>query len=166
MVTTIQKKPIQKPKPKPASKPAPKPKPKPEPAPPPPSTKKKEENNDNDSGGSVDEKGNPYPIKNPEGGDPTCTGGYKIDYDFDIFDPIDPLFRCIPSLKDPSDGFAGKMLEMANNPSSGVINDMTNMNPIGGAGNSRRKNTRIRIRRRTRRRRHRHRTRRRDRTHH
>jgi len=147
-------------KPKPAPKP--KPEPKPEPSPPPPSTKKNEENN---SGGSVDEKGNPFPIENQEGGDPTCTGGYKIDYDFDIFDPIDPLFRCIPALKDPSDGFAGKMLEMANNPSSGVINDMTNMNSIGGAVNSRRKNTRNRRRTRRTRRTRRHHTRRRRRTH-
>jgi len=63
--------------------------------------KKKKE----DTGGPVDEKGNPFPIDNPEGGDPICPGGYKIDYDFDPFnDPPDPLFRCISSLKDPNDG--------------------------------------------------------------
>jgi len=57
-----------------------------------------------DAGGPVDEKGNPFPIENPEGGDPICPGGYKIDYDFDPFnDPINPPFRCISSLKDPSD---------------------------------------------------------------
>ena len=62
-------------------------------------SKKKE-----DTGGPVDEKGNPFPIDNPEGGDPICPGGYKIDYDFDPFnDPPDPLFRCISSLKDPND---------------------------------------------------------------
>jgi hypothetical protein len=58
-----------------------------------------------DAGGPVDEKGNPFPIENPEGGDPICPGGYKIDYDFDPFnDPINPPFRCISSLKDPNDG--------------------------------------------------------------
>lgn len=63
-------------------------------------SKKKE-----DTGGPVDEKGNPFPIDNPEGGDPICPGGFKIDYDFDpLNDPINPLFRCISSLKDPNDG--------------------------------------------------------------
>ena len=66
----------------------------------PTNSKKKE-----DAGGPVDEKGNPFPIDNPEGGDPICPGGYKIDYDFDPFnDPINPPFRCISSLKDPNDG--------------------------------------------------------------
>ena len=64
-------------------------------------SKKKKE----DTGGPVDEKGNPFPIDNPEGGDPICPGGYKIDYDFDpLNDPINPPFRCISSLKDPNDG--------------------------------------------------------------
>ncbi len=63
-------------------------------------SKKKKE----DTGGPVDEKGNPFPIENPQGGDPICQGGYKIDYDFDPFnDPINPPFRCISSLKDPND---------------------------------------------------------------
>lgn len=63
-------------------------------------SKKKE-----DAGGPVDEKGNPFPIDNPEGGDPICPGGFKIDYDFDpLNDPINPPFRCISSLKDPNDG--------------------------------------------------------------
>jgi hypothetical protein len=58
-----------------------------------------------DAGGPVDEKGNPFPIDNPEGGDPICPGGFKIDYDFDpLNDPINPPFRCISSLKDPNDG--------------------------------------------------------------
>lgn len=64
-------------------------------------SKKKKE----DTGGPVDEKGNPFPIENPQGGDPICPGGFKIDYDFDPFnDPPDPPFRCISSLKDPDDG--------------------------------------------------------------
>jgi hypothetical protein len=58
-----------------------------------------------ESGGPVDEKGNPLPLDNPEGGDPICPGGYKIDYDFDPFnDPINPPFRCISALIDPNDG--------------------------------------------------------------
>ncbi len=36
-------------------------------------SKKKKE----DTGGPVDEKGNPFPIDNPQGGDPICPGGYK-----------------------------------------------------------------------------------------
>jgi hypothetical protein len=64
-------------------------------------SKKKKE----DTGGPVDEKGNPFPIDNPEGGDPICPGGFKIDYDFDpLNDPINPPFRCISSLKDSNDG--------------------------------------------------------------
>jgi hypothetical protein len=74
-------------------------------SPPPPKIDKKKEEN---KGGPVDEKGNPFPIDNPEGGDPICPGGYKIDYDFDpMNDPIDPPFRCIPALKDDSDGKDG-----------------------------------------------------------
>jgi len=103
-------------------------------APPPKIDKKKEEN----KGGPVDEKGNPFPIDNPEGGDPICPGGYKIDYDFDpMNDPINPPFRCIPALKDDSDGAAAKMLEMANNPSAGVANAATGDIPSFGGGNNR-----------------------------
>ena len=94
-------------------------------------------NDDNGEGGgdsgSLDEKGNPFPIKNEEGGDPTCPGGYKIDYQFDpINDPINPLFRCIPALKDPNDGVAGKLLAMANNPSGGLENLAMGANPMAG----------------------------------
>jgi hypothetical protein len=102
------------------------------------SNKKKDEN----KGGPVDEKGNPFPIDNPDGGDPICPGGYKIDYDFDPFnDPINPPFRCISALADPNDGAAGKALQMANNPSSGVANSTTGEIPsFGGRVNrSRRK---------------------------
>ena len=91
---------------------------------------------EDDKGGPLDEKGNPYPIDNPEGGDPICPPGYKIDYDFDLFnDDIDPLFRCISSLKDPSDGVANKVLQMANNPSSGIQNMAMNI-PTGKGGGS------------------------------
>ena len=74
----------------------------------------------NDDGPPVDKYGNPFPIENPEGGDPICTGGYKIDYQFDpLNDPINPPFNCIPILKGPG-SLAGKLLAMANNPSAGV----------------------------------------------
>ena len=113
--------------------------------------KKKEEK----KGGPVDEKGNPFPIDNPEGGDPICPGGYKIDYDFDPFnDPINPPFRCISSLKDPSDGAVGKAIQMANNPSSGVANATTGEIPAFGGRNKYRKRTR-KIKRSRRRRSHR-----------
>ena len=91
----------------------------------------------------LDEHGNPFPMENKEeGGDPICPGGYKIDYQFDpMNDPINPLFRCIPALKDPNDGAAGKLLAMANNPSAGVENLVTGMPGIGGRrGRKRRRN--------------------------
>ncbi len=103
------------------------------PKPAPPKLNIKEEKKD---GGPVDEKGNPFPIENSEGGDPICTGGYKIDYDFDPWnDPINPLFRCIQALKDPTDGIAEKMMKMANNPSNNVINAAVgNVPGVGGGG--------------------------------
>ncbi len=98
---------------------------------------------DEDEKGNLDEKGNPLPIENPEGGDPICVGGYKIDYQFDpINDPINPPFRCITALKDPSDGIAGKLLKMANNPSSGVANMAATGNVPGVGGKRRRKTIR------------------------
>ena len=96
--------------------------------------KKKPEETTDDKG-ALDEKGNPYPIENPEGGDPICPGGYKIDYQFDIMDNINPLFRCVPALKEDGDGVAGKLLKMANNPSGGVANMMTG--PLPGFGGKR-----------------------------
>jgi hypothetical protein len=98
--------------------------------------KKKPEETTDDKG-ALDEKGNPYPIENPEGGDPICPGGYKIDYQFDIFDPINPLFRCVPALKEDGDSVAGKLLKMANNPSGGVANIMTGPLPVFGGGKHR-----------------------------
>ena len=106
--------------------------------------KKKPEETTDDKG-ALDEKGNPYPIENPEGGDPICPGGYKIDYQFDIFDPINPLFRCIPALKEDGDGVADKLLKMANNPSGGVANIMTGPLPVFG-GKHRRRGTKRRRR--------------------
>ena len=113
---------------------------------------KKNDDNDNDNdnkepnkgGDGLDEKGNPLPQENQEGGDPTCPGGYKIDYQFDpINDPINPLFRCIPALKDPTDGVAGKLLAMANNNSGGVENLATGTIPAFG-GTTRRSTRRDR----------------------
>jgi hypothetical protein len=105
---------------------------------PPPVQKKPEpepEPEADENKGPLDENGNPFPIENPEGGDPICPGGYKINNQFDIFDPINPLFRCITSLKEDGDGggMAKKMLAMANEPSSGITNVITtNKLPIGG----------------------------------
>jgi hypothetical protein len=104
-------------------------------------TKKLKENQDK---GPVDEKGNPYPIENPDGGDPICPGGYKIDYQFDIFDPINPPFRCISALKEDGDGVADKLLKMANNPSDGVANIMTGPLPVFGGGRHRSRSHRLR----------------------
>jgi hypothetical protein len=108
--------------------------------------KKKPEETTDDKG-ALDEKGNPYPIENPEGGDPICPGGYKIDYQFDIFDPINPLFRCVPALKEDGDSVAGKLLKMANNPSGGVANIMTGPLPGFGGGKHRSRSHRHRLRR-------------------
>ena len=85
--------------------------------------KVKEKNPEKDNVGALDEKGNPFPIENQDGGDPTCPGGYKIDYDFDPFnDPINPLFRCISALKDPNDGPTSNIMNKLNNPSSNLTN--------------------------------------------
>jgi hypothetical protein len=114
-------------------------------APPPPKIDKKKDEN---KGGPLDENGNPFPFDNPDGGDPICPGGYKIDYDFDPFnDPINPPFRCISSLKDPNDGVAAKMLEMANNPSAGIVNStIGNIPALGGRANRTRRKYRKKIR--------------------
>jgi hypothetical protein len=84
--------------------------------------KKKEKNPENKPSGGLDEKGNPFPIENPEGGDPICPGGYKIDYDFDPFnDPINPLFRCISALKEPSEEpKESSIMDKLNNPASNI----------------------------------------------
>ena len=93
--------------------------------------KNKNKNIGNNTDSSTDKDGFPLPLADPNGGPPTCTSGYKIDYNYDPFnDEIDPLFNCISSLKDPDDGIAGKILEMANNTSSGVENIMTSRRPL------------------------------------
>jgi hypothetical protein len=109
-----------------------------------PSNKNKKKEKDkipgNGSGGALDEKGNPFPIENQDGGDPTCPGGYKIDYDFDPFnDPINPLFRCISALKDPNDIITSNIMNKLNNPESGVTDIVKSEIPIKipAAGGSR-----------------------------
>ncbi len=87
---------------------------------------------DGEDGPALDELGNPLPIENPEGGDPICIADYTIDYEFDITDPINPPFRCISVLKDQNDGLAGKMMDMANNPSSGVTELASGMGGLPG----------------------------------
>ena len=100
-----------------------------------------------DDNGGLDEKGNPYPIENPEGGDPICPSGYKIDYDFDVFDPINPPFRCISYLKDLTDtNKINKIMNKLNNPSNNITRVARNiiMPPVRG-GARRRTRTRARI---------------------
>ena len=102
--------------------------------------------NDN---GPQDEKGNPFPIKNPEGGDPTCPGGYKIDYDFDVFDPINPPFRCISALIEPSvANEPSKIMEKLNNPASNVTGLAAKAlnKPVGGRRYRSHRHTRTRTR--------------------
>lgn len=82
-------------------------------------TNTKKKNGMDEGGGDVDEKGRPRPLKNPEGGDPICPGGWKIDNDFNILDRIAPPFSCISALKDKSDGIS-KIMNKINNPASGV----------------------------------------------
>jgi len=97
--------------------------------------KEKEKENNNSSSG-LDEKGNPFPMEDPEGGgDPICPGGYKIDYDFDPFnDPINPPFRCISALKDPSN--APSIMNKLNNPASNIA-DLASVKSLAlGGGRS------------------------------
>jgi hypothetical protein len=124
-------------------------------------TKRLKQEKKNQDKGPVDEKGNPLPMDNPEGGDPVCIGGYKIDYQFDpLNDPINPPFRCISALKEDGDGgMANKVLEMANNPSLAVGDMMLgngNMPTMGIGGKKPKKITRRIRRRRSRRSRRRH----------
>lgn len=49
-----------------------------------------------------DEKGNPLPIRDPNGGKPSCPAGFIINNDFSPFDPINPPYRCKVD-KDPPD---------------------------------------------------------------
>ena len=114
---------------------------------------KEKESKKNNSSGDLDEKGNPYPMEDPEGGgDPICPPGYKIDYDFDPFnDPINPPFRCIPALKDPDDG--PSIMNKLNNPASNITDLASVIAPAAGGGMStkrirRRKRMRMRMRKR------------------
>jgi len=63
-------------------------------------------------GGAEKKDAAPDPVENPDGGDPVCPGGWKIDYTFSIYDKINPLFNCISSLKDSASGIAGKVKNM------------------------------------------------------
>ena len=100
--------------------------------------KVKEKISGNGSEGSLDEKGNPLPTDDPKGGgDPICPGGYKIDYDFDPFnDPINPPFRCISALKDPSDGPTTNIINKLNNPASNITDLASVTAPAAGGGRS------------------------------
>lgn len=99
---------------------------------------KEREKEKNNSSSGLDEKGNPLPMDDPKGGgDPICPGGYKIDYDFDPFnDPINPPFRCIPALKDPSDGPTTNIINKLNNPASNITDLAYVTAPAAGGGKS------------------------------
>ena len=98
-------------------------------------------------GGYMDEIGSPLPLQDPEGGTPICPGGWKIDDDFDISDPLEPPFRCISALKYTSEGIS-RMMNKLNNPASGVTDiakrAIPRNAPAAGGG---RKHTSRRIRR-------------------
>jgi hypothetical protein len=114
---------------------------------------KTKKNDEAKEGGELDEKGNPYPIENKNGGDPTCPGGYKIDYDFDVFDPINPPFRCISALIEPSvANEPSKIMEKLNNPASNVTGLAAKAlnKPVGGRRYRSRRHTHTRTRTRTR----------------
>lgn len=119
-------------------------------------SKKKHKNTDRNG---IDEKGHPLPSKNPDGGAPICPSGYKIDYDFDVFDPLNPPFRCIPDTM--SQNQINKIMNNLNNPLNNITRALT-LPPAAGGGSSSRRRPRMRTRTRTRRRikhrtRHRHR---------
>ena len=112
-------------------------------------TSKKNKETDNDNG--LDEKGRPKPTTKTEGGGPICPGGWKIDNDFDAFDPINPPFTCISALKDPSDSNQiHKIMNNLNNPSDNITGLATKMiiPPAAGGGITpirRRRHTRRRM---------------------
>jgi len=146
-------------KPTPKLKPTPKPTPKLKPKVKKTIRKKNKPENKNkpekDANGDLDEKGNPYPIEDPEGGSkPICPPGYKIDDDFDPFnDPINPLFRCIPDLKEPDDGLANSLMNEMNQSSNNGVSIKNDSLPIpdddelsSGGGRRRRRMTPARMR--------------------
>jgi hypothetical protein len=107
----------------------------------------------------LDEKGHPLPLFPPHGGNPICPSGYKIDYDFDVFDPLNPPFRCIPDMM--SQNQINKIMNNLNHPSNNITRVVT-LPPAAGGGGSRTRTRRRRIKHRTRSRRrpssrHRHR---------
>lgn len=55
-------------------------------------------------------------------GEPTCPAGSEVDYDFDIFDPLDPPFTCVSKLKDRPD--LDDMLNKVNQQESNLTNNI------------------------------------------
>jgi len=102
----------------------------------------------------LDEKGNPFPIEDPEGGSkPICPSGYKIDNDFDPFnDPINPFYRCIPDLKEPEDGLANSLMNEMSGSSNNTVSIKNDSIPIpdddASSGGGRMTRVRMRTRRR------------------
>jgi hypothetical protein len=93
-----------------------------------------ENKNKNTGRNGLDEKGHPLPSKNPDGGTPICPSGYKIDYDFDVFDPLNPPFRCIPDMM--SQNQINKIMNNLNHPSNNITRILT-LPPAAGGGSSR-----------------------------
>lgn len=87
---------------------------------------------DNNNNNNNNKNNNPKPLPNPEGGDPICPDGYKLDNQFKINDKINPEYECISASKDTNNEISNKIHEMANNPSSGVANLVKNNIPVGG----------------------------------
>jgi len=85
-------------------------------------------------GEGLDEKGNPFPMKDPHGGlIPICPPGYKIDNDFDPFnDPINPLYRCIPDLKEPEDELANSLMNEVSETSNNTVSIKNGVSSSGG----------------------------------
>jgi len=84
----------------------------------------------------LDEKGHPLPLFPPHGGNPICPSEYKIDYDFDVFDPLNPPFRCIPDMM--SQNQINKIMNNLNHPSNNITR-LATLPPAAGGGGSRRR---------------------------
>lgn len=109
-------------------------------------TSKKKNKNTGSNG--LDEKGHPLPSKNPDGGTPICPSGSKIDNGFDVTDPLNPPFRCIPDMMS-QEQISKKIMNNLNHPSNNITRVVT-LPPAAGGGSSRtRTRRRTRMRRRT-----------------
>lgn len=75
-------------------------------------------------------------------GEPTCPAGSEVDYDFDIFDNLDPVFTCKPILEP---NFNDMLNKQESNPTNNfVTNRIRETTPA--AGGKRRKTKKIYVR--------------------